>query len=176
MKVPPALIKRLKHHFQPVPEYSAELVLGCNGFVWVQERRAAADAAEAADDGGAAAMQQDDAGWGKENDKAPVGASQGGHQRASRDSPSRSPGSPNLSLVPCARADAETREKLCRLANAVRVLASLFLTIAPAVRCARLHSTPLPKGEASAVPEHTPLLPRTSNYARVALTGDRRRR
>lgn len=74
MKVPPALIKRLKHHFHPVPEYSAELVLGCNGFVWVHERKAGADSAEGGDDAGAAPMQQDDAGWGKESEKAPVGA------------------------------------------------------------------------------------------------------
>lgn len=137
MKVPPALIKRLKHHFHSVPEYSAELVLGCNGFVWVHERSAgeaaaAEGAGDAASGGGAAAMQQDDAGWGKENDTMPVGAPQAA-------APVRLCAFSCLRGLACPEhadglADAETREKLCRLANAVRVLASLFLTIAPAVR------------------------------------------
>lgn len=64
----PALIKRLKHHFHAVPEYSAELVLGCNGFVWIQERLAGEP------EGDAAVPMQDDGGWGRESDKVSVGA------------------------------------------------------------------------------------------------------
>jgi hypothetical protein len=72
VKVAPALIKRLKHHFHAVPEYSAELVLGCNGFVWIQERQAGSTAGDAEADG--AAPMQDDGGWGRESDKVSVGA------------------------------------------------------------------------------------------------------
>lgn len=94
VKVPPTLIKRLKHHFHTVEAYGVDLILGCNGYVWVQERVAKAAEEEAEVD----PMTDDDA-WGKESSKLPV--------------------------------DKPTRENVCRVANAIRVLASLFLTILP---------------------------------------------
>jgi exosome complex RNA-binding protein Rrp4 len=36
--VPPVLIKRLKQHFCSLPAHGVDLVLGCNGWVWVQAR------------------------------------------------------------------------------------------------------------------------------------------
>lgn len=34
MKVPPSLIRRQKHHFQKLPN-GVQLVIGCNGSIWV---------------------------------------------------------------------------------------------------------------------------------------------
>lgn len=36
--VPPVLIKRLKQHFSTLAGHSVDVVLGCNGWVWVQAR------------------------------------------------------------------------------------------------------------------------------------------
>jgi exosome complex component RRP4 len=43
--VPPVLIKRLKQHFCSLPAHNVDLVLGCNGWVWVQVRRTGLHAA-----------------------------------------------------------------------------------------------------------------------------------
>jgi exosome complex RNA-binding protein Rrp4 len=36
--VPPVLIKRLKQHFCHLAAHRVDIVLGCNGWVWVQAR------------------------------------------------------------------------------------------------------------------------------------------
>ena len=36
--VPPVLIKRLKQHFCHLAGHNVDVVLGCNGWVWVQAR------------------------------------------------------------------------------------------------------------------------------------------
>ena len=36
--VPPVLIKRLKQHFCTLAAHNVDVVLGCNGWVWVQAR------------------------------------------------------------------------------------------------------------------------------------------
>jgi len=37
--VPPVLIKRLKQHFCTLAAHQVDIVLGCNGWVWVQARQ-----------------------------------------------------------------------------------------------------------------------------------------
>ncbi|CAL1362099.1 unnamed protein product [Linum trigynum] len=37
LKVPPYLVKRQKHHFHHLDEYAVDVILGCNGFIWVGE-------------------------------------------------------------------------------------------------------------------------------------------
>ena len=40
--VPPVLIKRLKQHFCTLAAHKVDVVLGCNGWVWVQARLSSA--------------------------------------------------------------------------------------------------------------------------------------
>ena len=128
IRVPPTLVKRVKRHFHVVdavgvfgvgPSASetretrnaesrdkedaarsdVEVLLGCNGFVWVGASSAATregddDAGEEADDADAA------------------------RGKRKRDSTSDS-------------VAVEARDRLCRIANAVRVLSRLFLAIHP---------------------------------------------
>lgn len=37
LKVPPYLVKRKKQHFHHLEQYNIDLILGCNGFIWVGE-------------------------------------------------------------------------------------------------------------------------------------------
>lgn len=37
LSVPAYLVKRRKHHFHHLENYGVDLILGCNGFVWVGE-------------------------------------------------------------------------------------------------------------------------------------------
>lgn len=95
VRVMPTLVKRVKQHFHRLTkeqlggDADVEVLLGCNGFVWVgtaSTATSAADAAEAAE------------------------------AEASRRQQTVGP---------------EAREQICRVANAVRVLAVLFLAIHP---------------------------------------------
>ncbi|XP_062086299.1 exosome complex component RRP4 homolog [Humulus lupulus] len=43
LTVPPYLVKRRKQHFHNLEEYGIDLILGCNGFIWVGEHVVAAD-------------------------------------------------------------------------------------------------------------------------------------
>jgi len=43
--VPPVLIKRLKQHFCTLAAHNVDVVLGCNGWVWVQARASSAECA-----------------------------------------------------------------------------------------------------------------------------------
>jgi exosome complex component RRP4 len=49
--VPPSLVRRMKQHFCSLPELGVDLVVGCNGWLWL---RAAAAPAQAAEQGAAA--------------------------------------------------------------------------------------------------------------------------
>ena len=46
--VPPVLIKRLKQHFSTLAAHHVDVVLGCNGWVWVQARHLRARCSRAA--------------------------------------------------------------------------------------------------------------------------------
>lgn len=37
LTIPPYLVKRRKQHFHHLEEYRIDLILGCNGFIWVGE-------------------------------------------------------------------------------------------------------------------------------------------
>lgn len=74
------LIKRYKHHFHHIEELDIDLILGCNGYVWV-----------------------------------------GGHTYVKEIE------GESTRLIP--RIDLETRKNICRIANAVRLLARLLLPI-----------------------------------------------
>lgn len=37
LTVPPYLVKRKKQHFHHLAQYDVDLILGCNGFIWVGE-------------------------------------------------------------------------------------------------------------------------------------------
>ncbi|CAN0892670.1 Exosome complex component RRP4 homolog [Linum grandiflorum] len=37
LKVPPYLVRRQKHHFHHLDQYAVDVILGCNGFIWVGE-------------------------------------------------------------------------------------------------------------------------------------------
>lgn len=37
LSVPAYLIKRRKHHFHHLEQYGVDLILGCNGYIWVGE-------------------------------------------------------------------------------------------------------------------------------------------
>ncbi|KAG5043461.1 hypothetical protein JHK87_007376 [Glycine soja] len=41
--VPPYLVKRQKQHFHHLEEFGIDLILGCNGFIWVGEHVEAKD-------------------------------------------------------------------------------------------------------------------------------------
>ena len=43
LTVPPYLVKRQKQHFHHLEEFGIDLILGCNGFIWVGEHVEAKD-------------------------------------------------------------------------------------------------------------------------------------
>lgn len=43
LTIPPYLVKRQKHHFHHLEQYGVDLILGCNGFIWVGEHVEARD-------------------------------------------------------------------------------------------------------------------------------------
>ena len=103
--VPPRLVKRLKQHFCSLSQYGVDVILGCNGWVWVQAREVRKEEAEAMEaeameaDGAAEAEDAPDGAWGAGVD-APVAA--------------------------------EEREQVIRIAAAVRLLAALGRRVSPA--------------------------------------------
>ncbi|CAI9107929.1 OLC1v1007412C1 [Oldenlandia corymbosa var. corymbosa] len=43
LKIPPYLVKKRKQHFHHLNDYGVDLILGCNGFIWIGEHVAAVD-------------------------------------------------------------------------------------------------------------------------------------
>lgn len=116
MTVAPYLIKRLKQHFHHLKQYGVDLILGCNGYVWI------------------AAPSES----GKSSDsQTPMDLSNDhGSEMSSKHSTTLIPspqedGKRDLSDDDKVRDSVtrELRERICRLANAVRVLAALGLLI-----------------------------------------------
>jgi exosome complex component RRP4 len=100
LTVPPYLVKRRKQHFHHVEQYGVDLILGCNGFIWVGEH------VEAKDD-----MVEDQ-------------VSKPEKQNIKSNKNSVSLEEQERTYTPI-----ETRQNICRIANAVRVLSILGFNI-----------------------------------------------
>ncbi|XP_024372197.1 exosome complex component RRP4 homolog isoform X1 [Physcomitrium patens] len=92
VKVAPYLIKRLKQHFHQLKDLGVDLILGCNGFIWIA--------------GTSAPGQKDN----KRSGSVVTSASAAEGESA---------------------VQFEVRERICRLANSVRVLGALGLLVSP---------------------------------------------
>lgn len=100
LKVPPYLVKRRKQHFHNLEQYGIDLILGCNGFIWVGEHVETKDP-----------MVEDKA------DKS--------DQKDSKSSSySMSLEEQEETYTPLA-----TRQNICRISNAIRVLSTLGVNI-----------------------------------------------
>lgn len=86
--MPPYLVKRRKQHFHHLDQYNVDLILGCNGFVWVGQHVETSE---------------------KESTLL-------------SDKPSSKEETDNI--VPL-----ETRRHICRIANAIRLLSVIGLTL-----------------------------------------------
>ena len=100
LTVPPYLVKRRKQHFHNLEQYGIDLVLGCNGFIWVGEHVVVKD--DMVEDQVSKSEQQDD--------------------KSSRYSTSLEEQEQTYTPL-------EIRQNICRTANSVRVLSSLGFTI-----------------------------------------------
>eukprot|EP00941_MAST-03F_sp_MAST-3F-sp1_P004740 g4740.t1 len=58
VKVAPSLVKRLKKHHVALTQISVELIIGCNGFIWITEYNASAASATDGGRGGGAAHRR----------------------------------------------------------------------------------------------------------------------
>ncbi|KAF7818280.1 exosome complex component RRP4-like protein [Senna tora] len=100
LRVAPYLVKRQKQHFHHLEQYGVDLILGCNGFVWVGEH------IEAKDD-----MIEEQA------DQSDSQVSRPGKNAVSLEEQEQ-----NCTAL-------ETRKYICRTANAIRVLSTLGFSI-----------------------------------------------
>ncbi|MQL75678.1 hypothetical protein Taro_008066, partial [Colocasia esculenta] len=100
LTVSPYLVKRRKQHFHHLENYGVDLIMGCNGFIWVGEHVEAAEGA----------MEVDRESKTEETSKA-----------------NRSPMSIETQGQPFT--PLETRRHICRIANAVRVLSALGFSL-----------------------------------------------
>lgn len=98
--VPPYLVKKRKQHFHHLEQYGIDLILGCNGFIWVGEHVDIRDPM-------AVDMEN------KSDD-----------QNSISDKKFMSIEEQESTYTPL-----ETRQTICRIANAVRLLSSLGFTI-----------------------------------------------
>ncbi|XP_031400501.1 exosome complex component RRP4 homolog isoform X2 [Punica granatum] len=100
LSIPPYLVKRRKQHFHYIEEYGIDLILGCNGFIWVGEH------AEPKDD-----MVID--------------------EQANKSDQILKPSKYSMTLEEQERAytPLETRQNVCRTANAIRVLSTLGFSV-----------------------------------------------
>lgn len=100
LTVSPYLVKRRKQHFHHLEQYGIDLILGCNGFIWVGEH---VDAQENA------MMEEQESGT-EENNKS---------NRISK----------TLEEQERTYTPFQTRQNICRIANAVRVLSALGFSL-----------------------------------------------
>ncbi|GFP97871.1 exosome complex component rrp4 [Phtheirospermum japonicum] len=91
LTIPPYLVKKRKQHFHHLDQYGIDLILGCNGFIWVGEH------VEVRDD-----MAIDDL----------------------LDKPEQQNEKVEETYTPL-----DTRQNICRAANAIRVLSTLGFTV-----------------------------------------------
>ncbi|KAH7526088.1 hypothetical protein ACOSQ2_001612 [Xanthoceras sorbifolium] len=100
LTVEPYLVKRRKQHFHHLEQYGIDLIIGCNGFIWVGEHVEVRDI-----------MVLDQA-----NDSE--------QQIGNSDRSSMDVDGQDGTFTPL-----ETRQNICRIANAVRVLSALGFSI-----------------------------------------------
>lgn len=100
LTIPPYLVKRRKQHFHHLEQFGIDLILGCNGFIWVGEH------VEATDD-----MLEEQ-------------VNKTEQQITKSDRNSASLEEQEQSSIPL-----ETRQSICRTANAVRVLSTLSFIV-----------------------------------------------
>lgn len=100
VKIDPYLVKRRKQHFHHLEEYGVDLILGCNGFIWVGEHVETRDKI--------VADQLNDS-------EQPAKKSDGTTMDLDEQVENQTP--------------PETRQNICRIANAIRVLSTLGFNI-----------------------------------------------
>ncbi|XP_042476963.1 exosome complex component RRP4 homolog [Macadamia integrifolia] len=100
LMVPPYLVKRRKQHFHHLERFAVDMILGCNGFIWVGEHVEARD--NMVEDQESRPEQQ--------NGKLNIISMRVEEQERTYTS-------------------LETRQSICRIANAVRVLSSLGFSL-----------------------------------------------
>ncbi|KAG6431890.1 hypothetical protein SASPL_103461 [Salvia splendens] len=98
LTIPPYLVKKRKQHFHHLDQYGIDLILGCNGFVWVGEHVEVRD--DMIEDLSDKSEQQKVKSWNTMGDEEVQEA---------------------YTL--------DTRQNICRSANAIRVLSTLGFTI-----------------------------------------------
>ncbi|XP_044494560.1 exosome complex component RRP4 homolog isoform X2 [Mangifera indica] len=100
LKIDPYLVKRRKQHFHHLEEYGVDLILGCNGFIWVGEHVETRDkiVADQLNDSEQPAKKSD-------------GITTDLDEQVENQTPP------------------ETRQNICRIANAIRVLSTLGFNI-----------------------------------------------
>ncbi|KAL5984537.1 hypothetical protein ACLOJK_018642 [Asimina triloba] len=100
LTVPPYLVKRRKQHFHHLEQYGIDLIVGCNGLIWVGEH-AKVEENETRED----------------QDHKP-------ENKIKTNKKSTTIEEQEMSYTPL-----ETRENICRIANAVRVLSTLGFSL-----------------------------------------------
>lgn len=100
LTVPPYLVKKRKQHFHHLEQYGIDLILGCNGFIWVGEHVEVRDP-----------MVEDLENKSDQQNSTFVKKLMSIEEQESTYTP------------------LETRQIICRIANAVRVLSSLGFTV-----------------------------------------------
>ncbi|KAL8232835.1 hypothetical protein R6Q57_002613 [Mikania cordata] len=98
LTVSPYLVKRRKQHFHYLEKFGIDLILGCNGFIWVGEHVEIKDK-----------MIED--------------------EPTKTDPENKSPISTTLEEQEQTYTPLETRQNICRIANAIRVLSTLGFSI-----------------------------------------------
>lgn len=100
LTIDPYLVKRRKQHFHHLEQYGIDLILGCNGFVWVGEHVEARDA-----------IVGDQVNDSEQLAKKSDGTSMDLDEQFENHTPP------------------ETRQNICRIANAIRVLSALGFNV-----------------------------------------------
>lgn len=101
LTIPPYLVKRRKQHFHHLDQYGIDLILGCNGFIWVGEHVEVRD--DMVEDLSDKPEQQNVKSWNTVGDDGEV----------------------EETYTP-----PDTRQNICRTANAIRVLSTLGVMVA----------------------------------------------
>ncbi|KAF5731502.1 exosome complex component RRP4 [Tripterygium wilfordii] len=102
LTIPPYLVKRRKQHFHHMEQYGVDLVLGCNGFIWIGEHVEVRDT---------------------------MSGDQVSNTEQQNTKSSTSTNYMDLEEQEQGYTPLETRQNICRIANSVRVLSSLGFNI-----------------------------------------------
>uniref|UniRef100_A0A7N0RAA6 S1 motif domain-containing protein n=1 Tax=Kalanchoe fedtschenkoi TaxID=63787 RepID=A0A7N0RAA6_KALFE len=102
LTVPPYLVKRRKQHFHHLDQYGIDLILGCNGFIWVGEHV---------------------------NTKDPTEEEQASKSEQEQVATKLNRNAASLEEQERTYTPLETRQNICRMANAARVLSTLGFSI-----------------------------------------------